>query len=30
MEGFAEAKRKGWVKGHVEVWFSDKTKIDLN
>lgn len=30
MEGFAEAKRKGWVKGHVEVWFNDKTKIDLN
>ena len=30
MEGFAEAKRKGWVTGHVEVWFSDKTKIDLN
>lgn len=28
-EGFAEAKRKGWVKGKVEVWFSDKTKIDL-
>ncbi len=29
-EGFAEAIRKGWVKGKVEVWFSDKTKIDLN
>lgn len=28
-EGFAEAKRKGWVKGKVEVWFNDKTKIDL-
>ena len=30
MEGFAEAKRKGWVSGPVEIWFSDKTKIDLN
>lgn len=28
-EGFYEAKRKGWVKGHVEIWFSDKTKIDM-
>lgn len=29
-EGFAEAKRKGYVKGDVEVWFNDKTKIELN
>lgn len=29
MEGFAEAKRKGWVTGTVEIWFSDKTKIVL-
>ena len=28
-EGFAEAQRKGFVKGPVEVWFKDKTKIDL-
>lgn len=28
--GFSEAERKGWVTGHVEVWFSDKTKMDLN
>ena len=27
--GFAEAQRKGWVAGKVEVWFSDRTKIDL-
>ncbi len=26
-EGFNEAVRKGNVKGHVEVWFSDRTKI---
>ena len=29
-EGFDEAVRKGWIKGHVEVWFKDKTKIDLS
>ena len=33
-EGFAEAQRKGWVVGNVEVWFSDtksvKDKLDLN
>lgn len=28
-EGYAEAQRKGFVKGPVEVWFKDKTKIDL-
>lgn len=28
-EAYAEAKRKGWINGSVEVWFSDKTKIDL-
>ncbi len=28
-EAFEEAQRKGWVKGPVEVWFNDKTKIDL-
>ena len=28
-EGYTEAQRKGWLKGPVEVWFSDKTKIDL-
>lgn len=27
--GFEEAKRKGFVKGSVEVWFNDKTKIEL-
>ena len=27
-EGLSEARRKGWIKGPVEVWFSDKTKID--
>ena len=28
--GFDEAERKGWVTGnHVEVWFKDKTKINL-
>lgn len=25
--GYEEAVRKGWVTGHVEVWFSDKTRI---
>ena len=25
--GYSEATRKGWVKGRVEVWFSDKTSI---
>ena len=24
-----DKKRKGFVKGSVEVWFDDKTKIDL-
>lgn len=28
-EAYAEAKRKGWINGNVEVWFNDKTKIDL-
>jgi len=28
--GFDEAKRKGWVKGTVEVWFSDKTRMIMN
>lgn len=27
--GYQEAMRKGFVKGSVEVWFDDKTKIDL-
>ena len=27
-EGISEARRKGWIKGPIEVWFSDKTKID--
>ena len=26
--GIAEARRKGLIKGPVEVWFSDKTKIE--
>lgn len=26
---YAEAKRKGWINGSVEVWFKDKNKIDL-
>ena len=25
--GIAEARRKGLIKGPIEVWFSDKTKI---
>lgn len=29
-EAFEEAARKGWIKGPVEVWFSDKTMINLN
>lgn len=29
-EGYEEAKRKGWVKGPVEIWFNDKTKLDFN
>ncbi len=28
--GFDEAVRKGHVLGHVEVWFSDKSKIGMN
>lgn len=28
-KAYEEAQRKGWVDGHVEVWFSDKTKIDF-
>ena len=28
--GFEEAVRKGYVKGSVEIWFSDKTKITLS
>lgn len=28
--GFDEAVRKGYVKGKVEVWFSDKTRIFMN
>lgn len=28
-KGYEEAKRKGNVKGPVEVWFSDKTKIEF-
>lgn len=29
-KGVDEAKRKGWVKGPIEVWFKDKTKVNLN
>lgn len=29
-EGFDIAKRKGFVKNHVEVWFSDKKRIILS
>ena len=29
-KGFEEALRKGWVRGKVEVWFSDKTRIFMN
>ena len=25
--GIDEARRKGYIKGKIEVWFSDKTKI---
>lgn len=28
-KGIAEARRKGLIKGPIEVWFSDKTKIDF-
>lgn len=28
-DGYSEALRKGFVKGNVEVWFSDKTKIEF-
>ena len=28
-DGLAEANRKGLVKGPVEVWFKDKTKVDF-
>ena len=27
--GVDEARRKGYIKGPIEVWFSDKTKIDF-
>lgn len=27
--GVDEAKRKGYIKGPIEVWFSDKTKIEF-
>ena len=27
--GIAEARRKGLIKGPVEVWFSDKTKVEF-
>ena len=27
-KGIEEARRKGYIKGPVEVWFSDKTKFD--
>lgn len=30
LKGFEEALRKGWVRGKVEVWFSDKTRIFMN
>ncbi len=29
-KGIDEAKRKGWVKGPIEVWFKDKIKVNLN
>lgn len=28
--GYDEAKRKGFVKGPVEVWFSDKSSLEFN
>ena len=28
--GIDEARRKGYVKGPIEVWFADKTKVDYN
>ncbi len=28
-KGIDEARRKGYIKGPVEVWFKDKTKIEL-
>lgn len=27
-DGFAEAQRKGWVVGKVEIWFSDTKSVD--
>lgn len=27
-KGIEEARRKGYIKGPIEVWFSDKTKVD--
>ncbi len=27
-QGIAEARRKGYVKGPIEIWFSDKTKYE--
>ena len=28
--GVAEAQRKGYIKGPIEIWFSDKTKIEYS
>ncbi len=28
-KGIAEARRKGYIKGPIEVWFNDKTKVDF-
>ena len=28
LKGFEEARRKGYIKGPIEVWFADKTKIE--
>ena len=28
-QGVDEAKRKGWVKGPIEIWFKDKTKVEF-
>ena len=29
-EAIDEARRKRWIKGPVEIWFKDKTKIEFN
>lgn len=30
LKGIDEARRKGWIKGPIEVWFKDKTCVKMN